>query len=98
MSSIFLFSSATFFCFCLNLLGQVFLFGLELIQHRLLLAFVPFEVLLLAFAGTKRSLFVVLVRLQQVVLDIDLRLRVLDALHLLLTIMGKFLQVPGTAG
>ena len=87
-----------FLLFLVDLFGQIFLLTLELIEHILLLAFVAFEVLLLTLAGTKRSLLVVLIRLQQVVLDIDLRLCVLDALYLLLTVMRKLLQVPRTTG
>ena len=80
-----------FLLFLLELLAQVFLFGLELVEHVLLLPLIAFEVLLFAFARTQSRLFVSLIGLQQIVLYVDLRLGVLYTTHLLLAEMREFL-------
>ena len=87
-----------FLLFLFDLLVQVLLLALQLIQHVLLLALVALQVRLLALTGGECRLFVRFVVLQQLVLGIYLRLRVLDAAHLLLAEVCKLLQVACAAG
>ena len=80
-----------------ELFAEIFLFALELFEHGLLLAFVSFEVLLLAFAGVEGGQFVMFVSLQQFVLGVYLRLCMFYTTDLFLTECRKLLEVTGSA-
>ena len=86
-----------FLLLLLELFVQIFLFALQLAQHILLLAFVTFELVLLTFTGVQNGQLVMFVRFQQIVLHVNLCLRVLYPPHLLLTVTGELSQVSGTA-